>query len=780
MPEQNKARPNIFICYCKQDAGQADELYMKLKAAGANPWLDKRCLKLGDEWEHEIKNAVATADAMIVCLRLGFDEIGFRQKEVRWGIEALQLRPPGRGFIIPFITEPCDLPSWCAPFHAGSDLSQPTAIKDVITAIEKLCGVVLNEVERRKEQYIEGLIGNLVSDSRDVRKAAAIGLGELEGDAASAVSALMDALQDEDRWVALEAARSLGNIGLKAISALTDGLRHSESSVRALCASAFQATEEGCADNLLERSLSAETEEDRRIGEAAFRLLLSAALKEDGSDISDQSDEDVEDDEDGDFDSISDIFFPDLSSKARECFKYLGDLFRLAVPEVLDSMTSNERKERKNAFMLLAEVSSITLLYLADTELLDHTIRALNDDDEYVRAYAADSLSNMLDTYTITLVEYWRRAKRAETQEEAAYYEMILARFRHPRADDIVDTLMATLKDQSPHVRHFALSGLGDYLRYYPRETEARTKEVVAAVADLLADGDAETRECAVRTLERGQGVALAASTVAELRKLLEDPDLEVRMSVVWALGTIGEASKQAIPDLLKLLRGSDEELRRAAIEAFGQIGPGAEQAVDSLSQEIIKGGAVLEAIEAIGRIGPAAAKVAPFLTDLAQNSDDTYVLKVVVEALGGIQRLPKASLKLIATTLHHENEDVRCAAAKASSTISGPCSILLPHLLQALRDENDAVRCSAVEALRKHGRSSVHCMPILTAALEDVSEDVRRNACLAIADITSNSESVKPALDRALLDKSMHVRFGAFAALKQLGYSPDVPDDES
>lgn len=134
-----RSRPKVFICHSKQDTARAEELYDELLGAGADPWVDKKKLVLGDAWELEIKKAVAEADAFVVCLRPGFDEIGFRQKEVRWAVEAVELRPPGRGFIIPFIVEPCPLPDWCKSLHAGADLSRPTTIEDLMRAVEKHC-----------------------------------------------------------------------------------------------------------------------------------------------------------------------------------------------------------------------------------------------------------------------------------------------------------------------------------------------------------------------------------------------------------------------------------------------------------------------------------------------------------------------------------------------------------------------------------------------------------------------------------------------------------------
>ena len=110
MSEDANWRPNVFISYCHEDLPLAESLAARLCAAGVAAWLDKAELVLGDDWETEIKKAVLRADAFVVLLRPGFDAIGFRQKEVRWATDALQLRPPGKGFIIPYIIEPCELP----------------------------------------------------------------------------------------------------------------------------------------------------------------------------------------------------------------------------------------------------------------------------------------------------------------------------------------------------------------------------------------------------------------------------------------------------------------------------------------------------------------------------------------------------------------------------------------------------------------------------------------------------------------------------------------------
>jgi len=51
-------RPFVFLSYARDDKIQVDDVYLQLKAAGLNPWMDKppepyhlEGIPLGAEWE---------------------------------------------------------------------------------------------------------------------------------------------------------------------------------------------------------------------------------------------------------------------------------------------------------------------------------------------------------------------------------------------------------------------------------------------------------------------------------------------------------------------------------------------------------------------------------------------------------------------------------------------------------------------------------------------------------------------------------------------------------
>ena len=67
MPEPHKLR--IFLCYAPPDKGIIQELFERLnEERWIEPWMDEEKLLPGMDWNTEVQNAVASADAMIVAI----------------------------------------------------------------------------------------------------------------------------------------------------------------------------------------------------------------------------------------------------------------------------------------------------------------------------------------------------------------------------------------------------------------------------------------------------------------------------------------------------------------------------------------------------------------------------------------------------------------------------------------------------------------------------------------------------------------------------------------
>ena len=101
----------VFICYASEDEKRANELFTKLVDAGYDPWMDKKKLLPGQDWEREIGIAVGKSHAIIVCLsKTSVTKEGVVQKEIKMALDEADKKPEGTIFIIPLKFQECIVP----------------------------------------------------------------------------------------------------------------------------------------------------------------------------------------------------------------------------------------------------------------------------------------------------------------------------------------------------------------------------------------------------------------------------------------------------------------------------------------------------------------------------------------------------------------------------------------------------------------------------------------------------------------------------------------------
>ncbi|MEV4636669.1 SCO2525 family SAM-dependent methyltransferase [Actinoplanes sp. NPDC049548] len=101
----------VFLCHSWGDKEAVRELYRRMQADGLAPWLDEEDIPAGADWDSTIKQAVRTADLVVVCLsQAAITKSGYVQREIRIALDAAEEKPDGRIYIIPARIEPCDVP----------------------------------------------------------------------------------------------------------------------------------------------------------------------------------------------------------------------------------------------------------------------------------------------------------------------------------------------------------------------------------------------------------------------------------------------------------------------------------------------------------------------------------------------------------------------------------------------------------------------------------------------------------------------------------------------
>ena len=110
MPEPKRPL-KVFLCHASTDKPKVRELYRYLKKRGIQPWFDEEDLVGGQDWQVEIPKALATSDAIIICLtKNSVDKEGYIQKEIKFALDKALEMPEGRIFLIPVKFEDCEVP----------------------------------------------------------------------------------------------------------------------------------------------------------------------------------------------------------------------------------------------------------------------------------------------------------------------------------------------------------------------------------------------------------------------------------------------------------------------------------------------------------------------------------------------------------------------------------------------------------------------------------------------------------------------------------------------
>lgn len=112
--EAGASRPavlRVFVSYASEDRIAVREVYARLKAQNYEVWFDDENLLPGQDWQVEIRKAVRSAHAIVLCLsKWTVAKAGYIQKEIRYALDVADEQPEGAIFLIPVKLEDCEIP----------------------------------------------------------------------------------------------------------------------------------------------------------------------------------------------------------------------------------------------------------------------------------------------------------------------------------------------------------------------------------------------------------------------------------------------------------------------------------------------------------------------------------------------------------------------------------------------------------------------------------------------------------------------------------------------
>lgn len=109
----------IFLSYAKEDKPQVDEIYVALRKAGLNPWMDRpptpyqlEGIPLGENWDNVIRKNIKEARIILSFFsKASVAKEGYIQRECRLVLDCIAEKPQSSPSLIPVLLEECTLPA---------------------------------------------------------------------------------------------------------------------------------------------------------------------------------------------------------------------------------------------------------------------------------------------------------------------------------------------------------------------------------------------------------------------------------------------------------------------------------------------------------------------------------------------------------------------------------------------------------------------------------------------------------------------------------------------
>jgi hypothetical protein len=127
--------PVVFLCHASEDKVAVRSYAARLADAGFATWLDQEQLLPGQDWDLEIRKAIARSSAVIVFLSEKSRKRGYLQKEVLRVLDEAERQPEGTIFLIPAKLEPCEVPDRLSRWH-WVDLWNPAGFNMLCKALD--------------------------------------------------------------------------------------------------------------------------------------------------------------------------------------------------------------------------------------------------------------------------------------------------------------------------------------------------------------------------------------------------------------------------------------------------------------------------------------------------------------------------------------------------------------------------------------------------------------------------------------------------------------------
>jgi HEAT repeat protein len=197
--------------------------------------------------------------------------------------------------------------------------------------------------------------------------------------------------------------------------------------------------------------------------------------------------------------------------------------------------------------------------------------------------------------------------------------------------------------------------------------------------------------------------------------RALKQPNDEVRLQAIEALGGLGPDAAEVVPELAKILTDDpDDNTRHQAVMALAKIAPASAAAVPALARALDKDEVLvvrMDAAIALSRLGTQARPAVPILIRAMQRRGNrtnltsfTFTIQEMAAiALGRVTAgTPDGVAALLEALQSARTASKRRLVANALGDVGAPSKEAEPSLRALLTDDSPEVRKAAKEALQK------------------------------------------------------------------------------
>lgn len=113
-----KQKLSVFISYATEDYDKVLPIYDYLERIGLYPWMDKKNLIAGEDWEKALWKAARKADFFVICLSpLAITKRSFLQREIKRALTIWEEKLEDDIYLLPIKIEECEIPESLVKFQ---------------------------------------------------------------------------------------------------------------------------------------------------------------------------------------------------------------------------------------------------------------------------------------------------------------------------------------------------------------------------------------------------------------------------------------------------------------------------------------------------------------------------------------------------------------------------------------------------------------------------------------------------------------------------------------